>query len=237
MPGPRRIAIAGGSIGGLTAGVLRELGLDVHIFERSPAALESRGAGIVVLPMTERYFVERGGEDARVSLELTWWKYVDAFGHQLSARLDPFRFSSWNTVYRGLLEAFPSDRYHLGKEMVWFDQTGTIVHLGFTDGSEAEADLLVCADGISSTARSLLLPGVAPVYAGYVAWRGTAAETDLAAGAVADLADSMLYQVLPDGHILVYAIPGEQGRSNLDRDSKTSSGTAIIPREDQSRTS
>jgi 2-polyprenyl-6-methoxyphenol hydroxylase-like FAD-dependent oxidoreductase len=30
-----RIAIAGGSIGGLTAGVLlHELGLDVHIYER-----------------------------------------------------------------------------------------------------------------------------------------------------------------------------------------------------------
>ena len=63
-----RIAIAGGSIGGLTAGVLlHELGLDVNIFERSSVALESRGAGIVVLPMTERYFTERGGEDAKRS--------------------------------------------------------------------------------------------------------------------------------------------------------------------------
>ena len=65
--------------------LLHELGLDVHIYERSPATLEARGARIVVLPMTERYFLERGGEYYRVSLELPWWKYVAADGTELSA--------------------------------------------------------------------------------------------------------------------------------------------------------
>ncbi|MGI9648338.1 MAG: FAD-dependent monooxygenase [Acidimicrobiia bacterium] len=207
-----RIAIAGGSIGGLTAGVLlHELGLDVQIFERSSVALESRGAGIVVLPMTERYFIERGGEDDRVSLELPWWKYVDENGSELSAHLDRFRFSSWNTVYRALLDAFPAERYHYGREVTGFTQTGQEVHVSFPDGEGVAADLLVCADGVASTARQALLPGVEPSYAGYVAWRGTAAESDLSAGAVADLADSLLYQVLDHGHILVYAIPGPDG--------------------------
>ncbi len=206
------IAIAGGSIGGLTAGVLlHELGHDVHIYERSHAALESRGAGIVVLPMTERYFTERGGEDDRVSLELPWWKYVDAAGIELSADLDHFRFSSWNTVYRALLEAFPADRYHLGNELTGFEQTATGVTIGFAEGTTTEAELLVCADGVSSTARRILLPQVDPAYAGYVAWRGTAAESGLSSPAVSDLADSMLYQVLKPGHILVYAIPGVDG--------------------------
>ncbi len=212
MADPLQIAIAGGSIGGLTAGVLLyELGLDVQIYERSSAALEARGAGIVVLPMTERYFTERGGKDDRVSLELPWWKYVDAAGNELSADLDHFRFSSWNTVYRALLEAFPSDRYHLGHEMKAFEQTGEAVTIAFADAPAAEADLLVCADGVSSTARRILLPAADPVYAGYVAWRGTAAESDLSTGAVEDLAESMLYQVLSPGHILVYAIPDEEG--------------------------
>jgi 2,6-dihydroxypyridine 3-monooxygenase len=209
---PRRIAIAGGSIGGLTAGVLlHELGLDVHIYERSSSALEARGAGIVVLPMTERYFVERGGEDNRVSLGLTWWTYVDAAGRQISADPDHFRFSSWNTVYRSLLDAFPADRYHLGHEVTWFDQTETSVTIGFAGGAETDAELLVCADGLSSTARHVLAPAAEPVYAGYVAWRGTAAESDLPPTAVTDLADSMLYQVLDPGHILAYAIPGDDG--------------------------
>ena len=212
MPTPRRIAIAGGSIGGLTAGVLlHELGLDVHIYERSTAALEARGAGIVVLPMTEQYFVDRGGEDDRVSLELTWWTYVDDAGRQLSAHPDHFRFSSWNTVYQALLDSFPADRYHLGHEVTTFDQTEAKVGIGFADGTVAEADLLVCADGISSTARRQLAAGTEPIYAGYVAWRGTSPEADLSADAVTDLADSMLYQVLRPGHILAYAIPGEGG--------------------------
>jgi 2,6-dihydroxypyridine 3-monooxygenase len=209
---PQRIAIAGGSIGGLTAGVLlHELGLDVHIYERSTAALEARGAGIVVLPMTERYFVDRGGEDDRVSLELTWWTYVDDAGRQLSADPDHFRFSSWNAVYQGLLAAFPADRYHLGREVATFHQRDERVGIGFADGGVTEADLLVCADGISSSARRRLVAGVEPIYAGYVAWRGTADETELSAGAVSDLADSMLYQILRPGHILAYAIPGEGG--------------------------
>ena len=52
--------IAGGSVGGLTSALLlRDLGCQVDIFERANTALEDRGAGIVVLPVTERYFRER----------------------------------------------------------------------------------------------------------------------------------------------------------------------------------
>ncbi len=207
-----RVAISGGSIGGLTAGVLlHDLGCDVNVYERSGAALEERGAGIVVLEMTERYFTERGGEEDRVSLELPWWKYVDSVGNEVAADLDRFRFSSWNTVYRALLEAFPEDRYHLSSEVVSFDHEHSGVSVAIGGGTAVEADLLVCCEGISSTARRALLPEVEPVYAGYVAWRATAREADLSSETVDALADSMLYQVLTDGHVLVYAIPGSDG--------------------------
>ena len=113
-----RVLIAGGSIGGLTAAVLlRDLGCKVDVFERSHASLEDRGAGIVVLPVTERYFTERGGPDSRVSLELTYWTYMDREGNVLSADPDHFRFSGWSTIYRALVEAFGPDEYHLGHEM------------------------------------------------------------------------------------------------------------------------
>ena len=56
------VAIAGGSLGGLTAGLLlRDLGCDVTIFERSRHSLEQRGAGIGFLPDASRYLVERAG--------------------------------------------------------------------------------------------------------------------------------------------------------------------------------
>ena len=52
-----RVAIMGGSIGGLTAAlVLRDLGCEVDVYERSTTALEARGAGIGLHPMTIRYF-------------------------------------------------------------------------------------------------------------------------------------------------------------------------------------
>ncbi|HYJ25150.1 MAG TPA: monooxygenase [Acidimicrobiia bacterium] len=209
-----RVLVAGGSIGGLTAAVLlRDLGCEVDVLERSQAALEDRGAGIVVLPITERYFTERGGEDDRVSLELTYWTYMDREGNVLSADPDHFRFSGWSTIYRSLLQAFGPDRYHLGKEMVGFDNRTDQVTLHLADGSSVEGDLLVCADGLLSTARSILMPEATPRYAGYVAWRGTTPEAALSEQARADLADSMIYQVLDHGHILVYAIPDHEGRT------------------------
>lgn len=208
MAGALRVAIVGGSIGGLTAGLLlHELGLDVEIFERSGEALRSRGAGIVVLPMAEKYLVEQAGDD-RVSLQLTWWKYVDTEGRVLAADADKFRFSAWSAVYRALLTRFPQDRYHLNAEMVGFDQDSESVTASFADGTCVAADLLVCADGLASTARRILLPDVEPAYAGYVAWRGTIHEANLSAATIAQLADSMLYQILDPGHVLVYAIPG-----------------------------
>lgn len=207
-----RVLIAGGSIGGLTAAVLlRDLGCEVQVFERSSEALQARGAGIVVLPITERYFTEGGTHGERVSLSLRWWTYVDAQGRVLAADPDDFRFSSWSTIYRALLEAFDPERYHLRSEMAGFTQTEDEVVLELSDGRQLSGDLLVCADGLASTGRSILLPEVVPVYAGYVAWRGTVAERGLSNVARRDLENSMIYQILESGHVLVYAVPSPEG--------------------------
>ncbi len=165
----------------------------------------------MVLPATERYFVERGGDDERVSHELSSWTYLDRSGKVLSADPDHFRFTAWNTLYRGLLDAFGPDRYHLDSEMVGFHQGDDTVVVELHDRRTLEGDLLVCADGVSSTGRGLLLPDSEPVYAGYVAWRGVTRESALSASARSQLEDAMLYQVLGRGHILVYAIPGPDG--------------------------
>ena len=65
MPGMPRVIVMGGSVGGLTAAlVLRDIGCDVRVFERSSAALQARGAGIAALDATLRYLIERGGQAA-----------------------------------------------------------------------------------------------------------------------------------------------------------------------------
>lgn len=208
-----KVVIAGGSIGGLTAGLLlRDLGCDVDIYERSASALEDRGVGIVVLPITERYFTEQAASPRRVSLELEYWTYVDRTGAVLDAAPVGIRLTAWGTIYQALLEAFGHDRYHLDHEVVGFDDNGTVT-ARFADGSSVTGDLLIFADGLSSTGRALLLPEVVPTYAGYVAWRGTTSEASLSVSARRDLADAMIYQVLDGGHILVYAIPDRLGQT------------------------
>ena len=218
------ILVAGGSIGGLTTAVLlRDLGYTVDVFERSSAALQERGTGIVVLPITERYFMEgAGGVDgaARVSLELTDWTYVDGDGAVLSSTPDRYRFSAWNTLYRALLESFAMEHYHLDAEMVGFDQGDDRVTIHLADGREVTGDLLICADGVASTARRLLLPAITPEYTGYVAWRGVTSERMLSRETLDVVRDAMLYQVLDHSHILMYAIP--------DDDDSTTPGERII---------
>jgi 2,6-dihydroxypyridine 3-monooxygenase len=209
-----RVLIAGGSIGGLTTAVLlRDLGCDVDVFERADTDLEDRGAGIVVLPVTERYFEGGSVGGERVSLELAYWKYVDREGNTISSDPDHFRFSGWSTIYRALLRVFGRDRYHFSHEVNGFEEIDDGVRVAFANGGSEEGDMLVFADGMASTGRSILLPEVEPEYAGYVAWRGTVPEQRLSAATRSDLADSMIYQVLDDGHILVYAIPDSESRT------------------------
>ena len=60
VPGMPRVIVMGGSVGGLTAAlVLRDVGCEVRVFERSSAALQARGAGIAALDATLRYLTEQ----------------------------------------------------------------------------------------------------------------------------------------------------------------------------------
>ena len=214
-----RVGIVGGSLGGLTAGlVLRELGCDVQVFERSSAALEGRGAGILVLDDTIRYLVEkaaRSGQDGdvigTVCSRTGWVRYLHQDGTTRYEERRPYRFSSWNTMYRALMQYFEPERYHLGKEVVHFEQARNEVRVRFADGTASVCDLLVAADGIDSTSRQRLLPAVRPGYAGYVAWRGTVPEGELSAETFERLRDAITYQLLPNSHILVYPIPSQDG--------------------------
>ena len=208
-----RVAVVGGSLGGLTAAlVLRDLGCQVTVFERSIAELESRGAGIVVLDTTLRYFRERTELDIdRITTSTGFLRYLDRRGDVLYEEPRRYRYSGWHTIYRALLGRLDPGAYRLGCEMVGFEQDGGQVVVRFADGSSTEHDLLVCADGIASVARARLQPSAGPRYAGYVAWRGTVPEGRLSVEVRELLADSIVYQVLPNSHILVYPIPTVDG--------------------------
>jgi 2,6-dihydroxypyridine 3-monooxygenase len=207
-----RAAIAGGSIGGLTAAVLlRDLGWEVDVFERSASELEGRGAGIVVHEMSVRYLVENRIADIdALSTVSHRHVHLDSAGKVIHVDPTVYRYTSWNTLYQPLLRSLGRDRYHLGQAVNGFDQTDREVTVQ-TAGGDVQADLVVCADGVASTARAILQPAAVPRYAGYVGWRGTAPETALSPPALAALEDSIVYFHGGASHILAYLIPGTEG--------------------------
>ena len=207
------VAVVGGSLGGLTAAlVLRDIGCDVTVYERSASTLQARGAGIAVLPETLRYPVDRLGiAPERISSSTDWIRFLERNGTVRHEQRHLYRFSSWNTIYRTLLDGLDPGRYLLGREMASFATDADGVTVRFSGGAQTRVDLLVCADGISSVARAQVLPDVTARYAGYVAWRGVFPEAQLGRASFEALHDALTYQLLPGSHILVYPIPGLDG--------------------------
>lgn len=203
----------GGSIGGLNAALwLRDAGWEVEVLERSRSPLESRGAGIVMHPATGRYFKEHQLAPLdQISAPAHSLRYLgpDAtIAHESPCR---YRFTSWTTIYQGLLRALGSDRYVMGAEVTAFDNRASSVEVHMSNGDSRKADLLVAADGVSSTARSILAPDVSPLYAGYVAWRGAVGEGELSESTLAVLGGAITYHIMANSHILAYAIPDANG--------------------------
>lgn len=209
-----RVAVVGGSLGGLTTALLlRDRGHDVDVFERSPADLTGFGAGIVAHEVSLRYFRGRTAASLdALTVFVQRYRLLDGSGALLFEEAVAYRFVSWGSLYRALLAAFGRERYFQRVALVEFHQDADGVHLRLTGGKEDRYDLLVIADGIQSTGRRALFPDVEPAYAGYVAWRGTVAERDVPARVLERIDGTLTYALIPHSHILVYPIPGTDGR-------------------------
>jgi 2-polyprenyl-6-methoxyphenol hydroxylase-like FAD-dependent oxidoreductase len=118
--------------------------------------------------------------------------------------------TSWESLFELLRGGLPEGRYHLGKRLVGIDPHADGVGLTFADGSRADVDLAVAADGIRSAARRAMLPEVEPIYAGYVAWRGLVEEAEIAGKTREELFDSLSF-CLPVGEQMVgYPVAGRE---------------------------
>jgi 2,6-dihydroxypyridine 3-monooxygenase len=95
--------------------------------------------------------------------------------------------------------------------MTGWAEDNDAIEVRFDSRPSRTVHLLGCADGVGSTARSQLLPEVRPVYAGYVAWRGTVPEAALDERTLLAFDDAITYYVYANSHILVYPIPGSNG--------------------------
>ncbi|WP_308115136.1 MULTISPECIES: NAD(P)-binding protein [unclassified Rhodococcus (in: high G+C Gram-positive bacteria)] len=96
-----RAIVVGGSIGGLTAALLlRRLGFEVSVYERTPTSLDGRGGGIVLQPDTIRWFAECSSmQPEQVSTTTRYVQYLDSndtIVHRDEAR---WSYTSWGTFY------------------------------------------------------------------------------------------------------------------------------------------
>src|SRR6266404_5891931 len=109
-----KIAIAGGSLGGLCAGVaLDTAGFDVQVYERDPGPMNTRGAGIVVQSALLSLLRSSGAAPLPVT-HCRVRRYLNPTGGDGQEQPAPQQFTSWEAIYSTLKTAFPSDRYHMG---------------------------------------------------------------------------------------------------------------------------
>jgi 2-polyprenyl-6-methoxyphenol hydroxylase-like FAD-dependent oxidoreductase len=210
--------VIGGSVGGLFAAhLLRNVGWDVAVFERTAGDLGDRGTGIGT--REELFAVMRRiglAADASIGIDVEGRVGLDRDGqviHELPVRAVT---SAWSRIWRPLRQAWPDECYAGGKTLVGIAQSDEQISAVFDDGSRVEGDLLVGADGLHSTVRPQFLPELAPRYAGYVAWRGVVEADALPP----ELRVLMLHRMVfgfPDGELML-SIPmpaprGEEQRA------------------------
>ena len=222
LPEDRRlqIVVAGGSIGGLCAGLaLHGSGFDVNVYERHPGPLDTRGAGIVVQGELVQ-LLDTYGAPPLPTTSCRVRRYLDPQGGDGQVQSMPQAFTSWEAIYETLRAAFPKERYHMGATLVGVNDPGDgqAVSAEIEGHGHIKTDLLVCADGAQSPTRRRLLPDVQSIYAGYVAWRGTLDEADAPKELVRFFEDAFTFsEARSGGHILTYFIPGAGADTTLGR--------------------
>lgn len=177
--------IIGGGIGGLAAAIaLRRVGVQARVFERA-ASVEEVGAGLSLWPNGLRALDAmglgnavraRGVRDMESALR-TWTGrvLVAANATELQALLGDVSLVIHRGELLGLLRRqLPADALVCGAALVDVSENERGINATFADGSTAQADFLIGADGINSVVRARLFGEAPPDYAGYTAWRGVA---------------------------------------------------------------
>ena len=213
----RRALVIGGSVGGLFAAhLLRHAGWDAFVYERSTGDLGDRGTGIGTRP--ELFAVMRRiglAADASLGVEVQGRVGLDRSGavlHELAVRAVT---SSWSRIWRPLRQALPDECFASGKVFVDIEQDERRVAAIFEDGSRAEGDLLIAADGTHSAVRARLMPAIEPASAGYIALRGVV-DPDRLSPALQQLTFHNMVFGFPDGELMLsipMSIPNRDGRT------------------------
>ena len=181
---PQVIGIVGGGIGGLSAAIaLRQLGRTAVVYEQAPRFARV-GADINLTPNAVKALDGLGVGDAlretaarpthRISR--TWDTGQETSRLEMSEAAEQRYGSPQLTMHRAdlmsaLEAALPEDAVQLGRRVSGIRSAGDRVALEFTEGAEAEIDVLVGADGIHSVVRAAMFGVDQPEFTGVIAYR------------------------------------------------------------------
>ncbi len=176
------IIIVGGGIGGLaTAVALKRVGISACVYERAPA-IQEIGAGFTIWSNAMKALRRIGLEEQALSLGSVI-RIVHTFSPEgnlvSSENLDSIsRACNADSIcihradlQRILAEELGHEHIITGHECVGVDTDSTPHRVLFADGSTAEAEIVIGADGLHSAIRRTLLGPEEPQYAGYYCYR------------------------------------------------------------------
>jgi 6-hydroxynicotinate 3-monooxygenase len=179
-----KIAVIGAGLGGMTvAGLLQRRGFRVKVYEQA-AAFSRIGAGIHlssnVMLVMRHLGIERALSDIALHPDAFVSRQWDTGEVLFELPFDPASEARYGAAYinvhRGdlhsvLESALEHGTVAFGKKLSHIDDSGSAIRLFFEDDGQAEADLVIGADGLNSKVRDHLLGPEKPRYTGHIAHR------------------------------------------------------------------
>ncbi|HCV24750.1 MAG TPA: monooxygenase [Candidatus Latescibacteria bacterium] len=212
-----KVLVAGAGIGGLTAALcLNKTGHDVEVFEQA-RELGEVGAGIQLganaIRVMQHLGLQEEFERVVVRPEAVHMRLFSTGELLLSSQLgDKYEHdygAPYYHVHRADLHNILADAFqaavpggiHLGCTVNGFEEHSDGITLEFADGSTAQGDLLVGADGLKSAVRDQILGEVPCNWTGNVAWRGILPTNRLPKGFMDTVVSNF---VGPGKHMVIY---------------------------------
>lgn len=214
---PITVGILGGSIEGLTLGLLlRDLGCDVHIFDRNKKISLDAAKGIWADAKVTKYLTDYTNMPLEgFCAKTNYLRYFDDRGYIISEEKQIQHFTSHKILHEHLYTLFGSANYHLGYEISGLMHENDSITLSFSNGKKSTFNLLVCTEGPDSFIRSLLMPEATLNYAGYSGWHGSVNQADLSEETFQKLRESLSYQLLPNSHIVTHPVINKNGATSI----------------------